>query len=81
MQQRANWNPVVVSTADLGTEGQTQDVPPVPSAVEVSSPLADWQHQHRSDLRFSVGVAIALALPVFIALGFYEVAEAIMLRG
>jgi hypothetical protein len=86
MQRQANWNPVVVSSAvvssaDLGTEGQTQVALPARSAVEVSPPLPDWQHHRRSDLRFSIGVAIALALPAVIALGFYEVAEAVILRG
>jgi hypothetical protein len=75
MQQRANWNPVIVSSADSGTEGALL------SASEASSPLPDCQHQRRSDLHFSMGVGIALALPAVIALGFYEVAEAIMLRG
>ena len=86
MQRPANWNPVIVLSSDLGTGGQTQaSAPndaiagPAVSALSVSYPPLDWQR--RSDLRFLVGVAIALALPAILALGFYAVAESIMLIG
>jgi hypothetical protein len=88
MQRQANWNPVIISSSDLGTGGQTQAsapneaIPgPAVSALSVSYPALDWQSQRRSDLHFSIGVAIALALPAILALGFYAVAESIMLIG
>jgi hypothetical protein len=88
MQRQANWNPVIVSSSNLGTGGQTQAsasndaiAGPAISALSVSYPPLDWQNKRRSDLRFSIGVAIALALPAILALGFYAVAESIMLIG
>jgi hypothetical protein len=88
MQRQANWNLVIVSSSDLGTGGHRQaSAPndaiagPAISALSGSYPPLDWQNQHRSDLRFSIGVAIGLALPAILALGFYAVAESIMLIG
>jgi hypothetical protein len=86
MQRRANWNPIIVD-ADHGAEGWTKatgtdgDVGVSTNSTCLSDRSLDWQNQRRSDLRFSIGVAIALALPAILALGFYEVAEAIMLIG
>jgi hypothetical protein len=87
MQRRANWNPAIVSNAGLKTESQNPAsvandaiAVPITSALNASYPPLDWQNQRRSDLRFSIGVAIAL-VPAFIALGFSAVAESIMLIG
>jgi hypothetical protein len=38
----------------------------------------DHQYQSRADLRFSIAVAIALALPVFIALSVYLMAALVL---
>ena len=88
MQRRANWNPAIVSNANLKSESQSPMsaandaiVVPTISVLNVSNLRLEWQNQRRSDRRFSIGVAIALALPAFIALGFYAVAESIMLIG
>lgn len=96
MQQRANWIPVIVSNRDLRTEGVTNENPagevisvPTCSAFHITcldgsfvdtTKVLDRTNKRRTDLRFAVGVALALALPAFIGLGVYIAAESIILR-
>jgi hypothetical protein len=42
--------------------------------------VLDQNIQHRGDVRFSIGVALALALPAIIGLGICIAAESIILR-
>jgi hypothetical protein len=95
MQRQANWTPVIVSNRDFRTEGETQvsladdaiegpalsalHVTRVDGSLEDATQVLDEKIQRRADLRFAIGVALALALPAFVGLGVYVVAESIIL--
>jgi hypothetical protein len=85
MRRRTNWTPVIVSNCDPKVslaDGAIARPPFSTSHVASSDPtkVLDQKIQHRSDVRFSIGVALALALPAFIGLGIYIAAESIILR-
>lgn len=94
MQRRANWTPRVVSNRDGRTDGETkvdQADDPIGgwSALYVTylcgssenmTKVLDRSIQRRGDVRFAIGVALALALPALIGLGVYVAAESIILR-
>jgi hypothetical protein len=94
MQRRANWTPTIVSSSDGRTDGETkvdQADDPIGgmSALHVTylygssedvAKLLDRKNQRRADIRFAIGVVLALALPAFIGLGIYIAAESIILR-
>ena len=48
---------------------------------EYTSKAIDRKNQRQADLRFSIGVAIALALPVLIGMGFYIATTTILRAG
>ena len=88
-QQRPKWTPVIVSNRNLRNEGETQvsladegpaffalQPPYVDGSVEDTTKVLD---QRRADLRFSIGVALALALPAVIGFGIYEAVKSIVL--
>ena len=50
------------------------------TAAEFAAEIAERHDDDRSDLRFTIGVAIALALPVLISLGAY-IAMTVVLNG
>jgi hypothetical protein len=88
MKQRANWTPVIVTNRlhqnERGGVRSSDDAicpaftaPPVTYVAALKEDQTkSWeqQNQHRSDLQFSLGVAIVFALPVFIALSVYVTA-------
>jgi hypothetical protein len=96
MKRRANWTPVVVSNPlpqKKGGQTSTADDAFAVSALAAShlthiadpppgdtTETFDQQKQRRADLRFSIGVAIAFALPVIIALTVYLTAGSILLK-
>jgi hypothetical protein len=93
MRSRAKWTPVIVSNRDVPSEGHTRagqagdtvagpaflNLAYVDGLLEDMTKDLDQKYQRRADLRFATGVAIALALPAFIALGVYVAAESIRL--
>jgi hypothetical protein len=88
-QRHSNWTPVIVSNCGDQTEGQTKvskadDWEPACSVFQVryfdglpedTTKILDRNIQRRADLRFAIGVALALAPPAFIGLGVYVAAE------
>jgi hypothetical protein len=95
-QRRSSWTPVIVSNRGNRTEGdkkvgQAPDsiaapafsalhVTYVDGSLEDATKVLDQKSQRRADLRFAIGIALALALPAFIGFGFYIAAEAIILN-
>jgi hypothetical protein len=93
-QRHSKWTPVIVSNCGDQTEGQIKvseadDRGPAGSVPYVRyfddlpediTKISDRKIQRRADLRFTIGVALALALPAFIALGVYVAAEFLLLR-
>jgi len=94
VQRRANWTPLIVSNRDDRTDGETkvdQADDPIGGGLalhlaylygssENMTNVLDREIQRRADVRFAIGVALALALPAFIGLGVYAAAESIILR-
>jgi hypothetical protein len=89
MERRSNWIPVIVSNPnsrnEIGTEPRFEDnasqiLDKLPALQMLDEPTEglDHQHQRRADLRFSIAVGIALALPVFIALSVYLMATLVL---
>jgi hypothetical protein len=94
-QRRSNWTPVIVSNRGNRTEGdkkvrQAHDAIAAPAfsalhvtyegSLEDTTKVLDQKSQRRADLRFAIGIALALALPAVIGLGIYAAAESIILR-
>jgi hypothetical protein len=93
-QRNSNWMPVIVSNRGDQAEGQTKvskadDWRPACSVLHVryfdglpedTTKILDQKIQRRADLRFAIGVALALALPALIALAVYVAAEFLLLR-
>ena len=85
-QRRSNWTPVIVSNfgnpADeiLGSQAAAALHPACTDGFrgEASSHF-DPKAERQADLRFSIGVALALALPAVIGFGIYEAARSIVL--
>jgi hypothetical protein len=48
---------------------------------ECTSKVLDRRNERQDNLRFTVGVTIALTLPVFIGMGFYIATTAILRLG
>jgi hypothetical protein len=88
MQQRATWKPVIIAN-DLVQSSSQRKISRDGDFVGPSTtlfiltdglPLREATlGNRRSDLRFSVGVALALILPAFIGLGFYAAVHSIIL--
>jgi hypothetical protein len=86
-QRHSKWTPAIVSNCGDQTECQVKeadDRAPTGSVLHVGyfddSPeditkILDRRIQRGGDLRFTIGVALALALPAFIGLGVYVAAE------
>jgi hypothetical protein len=86
MQERAIWKPVIVSDDfpisrkdDVGRTSGSQlhlkhaiDVPLLKPTME----LADHR---RGDIRFSLAVTLAFALPAFLSLGLYAAVHSLLL--
>ncbi len=93
-QRHSSWTPVIVSNCGNQTESQTKvsipdDWGPAYSELQVrffddlpedTTTISERKIQRRADLRFAIGVALALALPAFIGLGIYIAAETIIQR-
>jgi hypothetical protein len=88
MQQRATWKPVIIPNDNVQSSnqrkisGEGDVVGPSTTLFTFTDglPLQDATlGNRRSDLRFSVGVALALILPAFIGLGFYAAVHSIIL--
>jgi hypothetical protein len=81
MHQRSNWTPAIVSNRDTKVADDVTDGAPG-SALHFASSAAsmDQKIQHRADVRFAIGVALAMALPAIIGFGIYVAAESIILR-
>jgi hypothetical protein len=83
LRQRASWTPVIVSNRDLrseedaaaGLEFSTLNL----AYVDALLKEIPKNSQRRADLRFAIGVVIALALPAFLGLGVYVAAESLLL--
>jgi hypothetical protein len=90
-QPRSNWTPVIVSKEIVSNFGNPADEifgSQASSALHPAytdgflgeaSNLIDLRAQRQADLRFSIGVALALALPAVIGFGIYEAAKSIVL--
>jgi hypothetical protein len=95
-QRRSSWTPVIVSTCANQTEGDKEvrqapdafaaaafsalHVTYVEGALDDTTMVLDQKIQRRADLRFAIGIALALALPAVIGLGVYVAAESLILR-
>jgi hypothetical protein len=90
-QRRSNWTPVIVSNGDLRNESDTQVslandaiagpafTAPYVTYVDGSLENTTVLNQRQADLRFAIGVALALVLPAVIGLGVFAAAESIIL--
>jgi hypothetical protein len=81
IQRRPNWTPILVSDDTRVAHYATVELPFSAFDVTSSADLAkvlDQKSQHRGDIRFALGVALALALPACIGLGVYIAAESII---
>jgi hypothetical protein len=85
-QRRSNWTPVIVSNfgnpADdsFGSQASSALHPAYTDGfLGEASNHFDPKTQRRADLRFSIGVALALAQPALIGFGIYEAAKSIVL--
>ena len=78
--RRSNWTPVVVTTDRDSGRGRPERewVNEQPPEIWQLTTAAQ-ETQLRTDLAFSVGVALALALPAFLGIGVY-VASFVLLR-
>jgi hypothetical protein len=87
MQRRATWKPVIIANDHVQsliqpkTSAEGYFVGPSSPAFDFTSglPQDTTLGNRRSDLRFSIGVALALILPAFIGLGFYAAVHSIIL--
>jgi hypothetical protein len=86
MQRQARWTPVIVSDGGRLAEFEKRQSPDNAIAKQLSLSDKSLECSARSlgraetdrckaDLRFGIGVALALALPAFIGLGLYLVAS------
>jgi hypothetical protein len=94
MQRPESWTPTFVSNRGDRTDGETKvdqaddptggmstlHVTYLYGSSEDVAKVLDRKNQRRADIRFAIGVALALALPAFIGLGIYIAAESIILR-
>jgi hypothetical protein len=84
MKRRRNWTPTIVSNGADRSGGKakvSESVTPGPifagpnvtghDKAEVSSEEISQKIEQRADLRFALGVAVALALPALIGMGVY----------
>jgi hypothetical protein len=87
MQQRA-WKPVIIpndhvqSSSQRKIGGEVDVVEPSTTLLILTDglPLREATlGNRRSDLRFSVGVALAFILPAFLGLGLYAAVHSIIL--
>jgi hypothetical protein len=85
-QRRSNWTPVIVSNfgnpADEIFGGQASSaLHPAHTDGFLGEASNDFypKTERQADLRFSIGVALALALPALIGFGIYEAARSIVL--
>ena len=88
MQRRATWKPVIIpndhvqSSSQRKISGEGDVVGPSTTLFTLTDGLLlrdATLGNRRSDLRFSVGVALAFILPVFIGLGLYAAVHSIIL--
>ena len=91
MKRQANWTPVIVSNRLLQDErgavrladDAVTSAAAAPPIIYMTAPKGDTTKsldQRRADLQFSIGVTIAFALPVIIALSVYVTAGSILLK-
>ena len=88
-QRRSNWTPVIVSYQGSQEVRQANDAIAAPAFLSLHVASVDGlledtgrsaNSARRADLRFAVGVAIALAFPALISLGIYAAAEFLLLK-
>ncbi len=88
-QRRSSWTPVIVSNRGSREVRQAYDAIAAPAFISLHVTSVDGSLEdtgrsaysaRRADLRFSVGVAIALAFPALISLGIYAAAEFLILK-
>jgi hypothetical protein len=79
-QRRSSWTPVIVS--NLGNQAEDafgrQSSALRDTYIDEFPEGASKTTQRQADLRFSIGVALALALPAVIGFGIYEAAKSIV---
>jgi hypothetical protein len=85
MQQRA-WKPVIVSDDlnsrknDIGGPSATNLHLGYPNELPLKTTTPEFEDDNRrGDLRFSVAVALAFALPAFLSFGFYAAVHSLLL--
>ena len=82
-QRERSWTPVIVSNA--GNQSRDNklvcafDVLDVDESSEETTTDLKQKFQRRADLRFALGIALALALPAFIGFGIYMAAESLII--
>jgi hypothetical protein len=77
MERRSNWKPVIVPNgrrAENGKIGKDETIPH--AAQSKGAPTGD--EEKLVDIRFTVGVALVLGLPVLIAAGLYLAATVVL---
>jgi hypothetical protein len=70
MERRSNWKPVIVPNgrrAENGKIGKDETIPH--AAQSKGAPTGD--EDRLGDIRFTIGVAVALGLPALIGAGLY----------
>jgi hypothetical protein len=78
MQRRPNWKPVIVPSghrAENGKIGRGETIPR--AALSKDAPAGD--EDRLGDIRFTIGVALALGLPALVGAGLY-LAVTVVLR-
>ena len=79
-QRQSSWTPVIVS--NLGNQAEDafgrQSSALHDTYMDEFPEGASKATQRQADLRFSIGVALALALPAVIGFGIYEAAKSIV---
>jgi hypothetical protein len=74
-RRHSTWTPVIISNRGDQTNGHANvsKADDWELAPEDTTKILDRKIQRRADLRFAIGVALALALPAFIGLAVYGI--------
>ena len=80
-QRERSWTPVIVSNA--GNQNRDDKLVCAFDVLDVDESSEETalkqKFQRRADLRFALGIALALALPAFIGFGIYMAAESLII--
>jgi hypothetical protein len=87
MQRRSNWTPIVISNRTDRTDLSEPEGPVLTALSAIcldgglsqdDGKLSDRPVRSRADVRFAIGVAVALTLPALIGIGLFIAATAFL---